>query len=191
MTTNPDIGVSPRYTKTERLVLRPVCAQDVELVYSLNSNPKLWDHLPSGIHTSSDQTISQISSVMKDWADHNLGYWIATLHDDSFVGVGGCAVRGGVAWNIYFRLLPEQQGKGLATEIARAGLIAAKATRPELPVTATLLEHNFASKAVAEKLGLTLVWRGVDAANPDQTKVRLIYADRQLSQQTLDILAAI
>lgn len=186
-----DITASPRHTKTERLILRPVCAQDVDLVYSVNSNPKLWGHFPSGMHTSTDQTASQISSILKDWAEHNLGYWTATLHNGSFVGVGGCAVRGGVAWNIYFRVLPDHQGKGLATELATAGLRAAKVVQPELPVTATLLEDNFASKAVAEKLGLNLVWRGADAGNPDHTKVRLIYADRQLSQHALEILAKI
>jgi hypothetical protein len=40
------------------------------------------------------------------------------------------------------------------------------------------LEHNLASRALAEKAGLDLVWRGPDAGNPDPGAIRLVYADR-------------
>ncbi len=52
---------------------------------------------------------------------------------------------------------------------------------PGLPVIAYLLEHNHASAAVAKKVGLTLVDRGPDAGNPVPSAVRLIFADRPLT----------
>lgn len=76
------------------------------------------------------------------------------------------------------------------TELAAAGIAAARAVRPDLPITAYLLEHNLASKAVAERLGLRLVWRGPDAGNPDPRAVRLVYADRDIEPERLGLLTA-
>jgi hypothetical protein len=53
-----------------------------------------------------------------------------------------------------------------------------------------LLEHNRASKAVAEKAGLQLVWRGPDAGNPDPSATRMVYADRDLMPDVLAKLLA-
>ena len=44
------------------------------------------------------------------------------------------------------------------------------------------------SRGRAERAGLTLVWRGPDAGNPDPAAVRLVYADRPVSD---DLLARI
>jgi hypothetical protein len=55
-------------------------------------------------------------------------------------------------------------------------------------VIAYLLEHNVQSRGRAEKAGLSLVWRGPDAGNPDPDAVRLVYADRPLPG---DLLARI
>ena len=42
----------------------------------------------------------------------------------------------------------------------------------------------------AEKAGLTLVWRGPDAGNPDPDAVRLVYADRRVDGELLDRITA-
>jgi hypothetical protein len=52
-------------------------------------------------------------------------------------------------------------------------------------VIAYLLEHNAESRGRAEKAGLSLVWRGPDAGNPDPDAVRLVYADRPLTDDVL------
>ena len=65
---------------------------------------------------------------------------------------------------------------------------AARTVRPDLPITATILEHNLASRAVVGKSGLVQVWRGPDAGNPDPDAVRLIYTDRQLSPKVVKML---
>ena len=52
-------------------------------------------------------------------------------------------------------------------------------------MVAYLLENNPASAAVAEKVGLTLRHRGPAAGNPDPSAVRLVSADRELSETEL------
>jgi hypothetical protein len=72
-----------------------------------------------------------------------------------------------------------------------AALDAAHAVAPDRPVIAYLLEHNVESRGRAEKAGLTLVWRGPDAGNPDPDAVRLVYADRPVEGQLLDRVTAL
>jgi RimJ/RimL family protein N-acetyltransferase len=170
--------------KTESLILRPINLDDVDFILSLNSNPVLWTHLPCGLNQSRAHSQHQVEEQMAGWAKFGLGYWIAMLRDRTPVGVGGCAMVKGL-WNVYYRLDPNYHGKGYATELAEAGISAAIATDANVPVTAYLLQHNLASKRIIEKLGLSLVWTGPAAGNPDPAAVRLIYADRLLSQEVL------
>jgi RimJ/RimL family protein N-acetyltransferase len=136
-------------TTTKRLVLRPVALDDVDTLYALSADPRVWTHLPSGRHTSREQTAAQVDHFVRSWADHRLGYWLAYDLDGDFVGVGGCMASSAGTWNVYYRVHPEQQRRGYAAEIAEAGITAARHTDPRRPVTAHLLEHNTASKATA------------------------------------------
>ncbi len=86
-------------------------------------------------------------------------------------------------WNLGYRFAADQHGHGYATELASEAIRQAALLRPDLPVTAYLLEHNAASAQVAHKLGLALVHRGPDVGNPDSSAVRLIYADRSLTDK--------
>jgi RimJ/RimL family protein N-acetyltransferase len=107
------------------------------------------------------------------------------------VGTGGCARRVGTSWwNLYYRLTPPAWGRGLAAELVGAALDAARTVHPDLPVIAYLLEHNVESRGRAERSGLSLVWRGPDAGNPDPAAVRLVYADRPLAGPLLEQVAA-
>ncbi|MGZ4643601.1 MAG: hypothetical protein ACXVX8_15890, partial [Blastococcus sp.] len=62
---------------------------------------------------------------------------------------------------------------------------------PDRPVIAYLLEHNVQSRVRAEKAGLSLVWRGPDAGNPDAAAVRLVFADRPLDDALLARVSAL
>ncbi len=177
-----------RQVRTVRLDLRAVAMSDLDLIYGLNSDPRVWTHLPSGRHTSREQTEAQLAKQSAAWDSVGLGYWTARLHDGTFAGIGGCSINAGAAWNVYYRFVPEVQGQGLATEVVQAAQAAARQVRPDLPVTALLLEHNHASKAVAEKSGLQLIWRGPDVGNPDPDAIRLVYADRDVAPDVLHTL---
>lgn len=100
------------------------------------------------------------------------------------------ARRHGAVWNVYYRLSPAAWGHGFATELASAARAAAAASNLQLPVVAYLLEHNTGSRRTAERVGLTLAWRGPDHGNPDPAAARLIYADRHLSADLLEQLTS-
>ena len=185
-----------RHLLTGRLQLDAVVPADLDEHYALMSDPGVWAHLPSGRHTSPDQTMRGIEHSVGHWARDGLGYWTARLRADlpgtslragQVVGTGGCALRVGTSWwNLYYRLTPPAWGHGLAAELVTAAIEAAHAVAPDRPVIAYLLEHNVQSRGRAEKAGLSLVWRGPDAGNPDPDAVRLVYADRALAPELLE-----
>ena len=169
---------------TERLQLDAPCDEDLEDLHRLYSDARTWTHLPSGRFAELSTTAAALDRWLADWREHGLGAWVVR-EGGAVVGHGGCAVRQGAFWNLGYRFAPEVQGRGLATELAGAAVEVARATRPELPVVAYLLEHNRGSAAVAEKVGLTLRHCGPDAGNPDPSAVRLVLADRELDAREL------
>jgi RimJ/RimL family protein N-acetyltransferase len=181
---------------TPRLQLDAVVPGDLDAHVSLMSDPGSWAHLPSGRHIDPATTADGIHQSIGHWARDGLGYWTARLREDmpeagftagTMVGTGGCAVRVGTSWwNLYYRLTPRAWGLGLAAEMVTASLDAAHAVDPARPVIAYLVERNAESRGRAERSGLTLMWRGPDAGNPDPDAVRLVYADRPLSAEVLD-----
>lgn len=172
-----------RCVLTARLDLAEVTEADVDELHALSADPRVWQHFPSGRHLDRDATAKQLVMFRESWDAAGLGYWTARLRQAAeFVGVGGCALRRGAAWNVYYRIRPEAQGHGYASELVDAALSAARDLRPDLPIIAFLLEHNVASRRTAERAGLQLAWRGPDAGNPDPGAVRLVYADRPLTE---------
>jgi RimJ/RimL family protein N-acetyltransferase len=120
----------------------------------------------------------------REWDADELGTWAVRLNGEgAVIGYGGCSVRQDTFWNLGYRFAVDRHGRGYATELALEAIRQAGLLRPDLPVVAYLLEHNAASAHVARKLGMTLASRGPDAGNPDSSAVRLIYADRALSEE--------
>ncbi len=116
------------------------------------------------------------------WDRDGLGPWVVRSPGDrAIIGYGGCSIKRDLMWNLGYRFAYESQGHGFATELSLEAIRQAKRSRPGLPIVAYLVEHNLASARVAEKVGLTLVHRGVDAGNPDPTAIRVAYSDRQLT----------
>jgi len=189
---------------TPRLQLDAVVPADVDEHFALLSDPGVWRHRPSGVHTDPAVTAAQLGAAAEMW-ERGLGYWTARLRTDlaaekvppalrpgAMVGVGGCARRVGTAWwNLYYRLAPAAWGRGLAAELVDAAMDAARTVDPELPVIAYLLEHNAESRGRAERSGLTLVWRGPDAGSPDEGDVRLVFADRPVDDELLARITAL
>ncbi|GIF68416.1 acetyltransferase [Asanoa ishikariensis] len=172
---------------TERLVLRVPSPADLGRLFDLYSDERVWRPDPLSRHEVPARTAELIESWRAAWARDGLGMWTA-WDGDEFVGIGGCAVRYGVAWNLGFRLCPSWWGRGYAQEISAAGIVAARRQRADLPVTAYLLEGNDRSLRSVERLGLSRVWRGPDAGNPDPTAIRLLYSDQPLPPTVLGAL---
>ena len=195
----------PRHRLTDRLRLDAVTADDVDEHYAILSDPAVWQHLPSGVHLSRTRTAEGLALQAECWERAGLGVWTARLRADvpaerlpvglvpgAVVGMGGCSVRRGTSWwNLYYRLARPAWGHGLAAELVAESRAAAGEADPSLPLVAYLLEHNLESKGRAERSGLTLLWRGPDAGNPDPSAVRLVYADRPLGADVLGRITAL
>jgi RimJ/RimL family protein N-acetyltransferase len=166
-------------SSAERLVLRAPVQADLERLFGLYSDPQVWEADPPTRHEDPAQTERMIGNWRAAWDRDGLGMWTA-WDGDEFVGIGGCFVRYGVAWNLGFRLRPPCWGRGYAREISAAAIFAARRRRAELPITAYLLEGNDRSLRAVERTGLSRIWRGPDAGNPDATAIRLLYSDQPL-----------
>jgi RimJ/RimL family protein N-acetyltransferase len=186
--------------RTARLLLDPTSADDLDALHEIYGDARTWTHLPTGRHRDRERTAEVLERWLDDWRSEGFGAWTIreAIAPELVIGHGGCAVRGraagvhddavrdaGAYWNLGYRFRPEAQGRGLATELSRAAVEAARLRRPELPIVAYLLEHNTASARVAEKVGLTLRHRAPDAGNPDASAIRLVYADRELTAAQL------
>ncbi|MGO2035066.1 MAG: GNAT family N-acetyltransferase [Brevibacterium sp.] len=186
---------------------------DLDDVFEIFSDPRVWTHFPSGRMTSREEAESFLLQRIADWEVDGLGTWIVREEKGGpMLGSCGCSVRRLAAaddsvqvgaddsvqtaadgpvlveafWNLGYRFRPEVQGRGYASWVASLAIAEAQARKPELPVVAYLLEHNIASKAVAEKIGLVQQHRAPDAGNPDPQAIRLVYADRELDARQLD-----
>ncbi|VTR78647.1 hypothetical protein CHMI_03430 [Cellulomonas hominis] len=176
--------------RTDRLHLTAPVPADLPELHALHADPRGYVHWPWGRHTTVEQTERLLDRYRESWDEHGLGPWVVRAATDGrLVGMGGCSVRGGVGWNLYYRLVPEEWGHGYAQEVVAAARTAARATRPDLPVLAYLLEHNTGSLRAVERAGLTRVWRGPDAGNPDPSAIRLVYADREVDEATVAVFA--
>ena len=108
------------------------------------------------------------------------------MGEPDVIGYGGCSKRGdGAFWNLGFRISADEHGRGYATEVAAEAVQQARLADPGLPVVAYLVKHNLASARVALKVGLTLQHQAPDAGNPDPDVLRLVYADRELTESQI------
>ncbi len=199
----PDCSSMIDELRTERLLLRPLTLDHVDDYFRVCGDPRTWEHVPSGRHTSRGESARAIEHSIASRRRYGFGHCAVVLRRPeaglaagSFLGSAGAAMLGFDAWNLGYRFAPEAWGRGFATEAAGIALAAARSARPETPVTARVLASNPGSVRVLERLDLELVWRGTSSeapAGPDDTThlERLVFADRPLSDETLDAVIAL
>ena len=188
---------------TDRLLLTPLTLDHLDDYHRVYSDPRTWEHLPTGRHTSRGQSAQAIERSMQSLRTSGFGHCAVVLREPvgalppgSFVGSAGASMLPFGAWNLGYRLVPEAWGHGLAGEAARVSLEAAQAADPDAPVTARVLANNPASVRVLERLDLELVWSGTSSSapsSPDDTThlERLVFADRQIDAEVLDAVIAL
>jgi len=177
--------MDPRHLTTERLQLDEPSRLDIAELHRIYADERVWRHFPSLRFTRLEQTSTMLESWLDAWCRDGLGPWILRRPGESTIlGNAGCAMRAGLFWNLGYRLHPDAQGHGLATEAAALAVRMAQQMDPDVPVVAYLVERNRGSARVAEKAGLSLVHRCIEAE--DRSTHRLIFADRELDEATLE-----
>ncbi len=168
------------------LLLDEPTLDDVAAMHEIYSDPRVWTHLPSGRHATVDTTEQLVQGWVDGWARDGLSVWIVRdAGTGAVLGDVGCSIRRHSFWNLGYRLAHDAHGRGIATRVAQYAVDEAHRIGPALPVVAYLLEHNRASARVAQNVRLTLRFRALDVGNPDPDAIRLVYADRPLSDEQL------
>lgn len=145
--------------ETERLILRAFADPDREAFAEINAHPEVGAWVGGVIdRAASDAMIDRVNAHI---AEHGFGFWAAERKADGrLVGAIGMMIasEGGplpagsieLAW----RLHPDAQGSGLATEGAAACRDWAFANLDVPEVVAITAETNVRSQAVMRKIGL-------------------------------------
>jgi RimJ/RimL family protein N-acetyltransferase len=148
--------------RTARLTLRPVTANDAQLLCELDSDPEVMRYLNGGLATPLVAIAGRI-----------LPRFLAYAHEAEWAGVWLAYERPGGTFAGWFSLRPDRAGRaelgyrlrrpcwgrGLATEGSRALLLHAFKESGVPLVFATTYEQNVASRRVLENLGMTLLRR--------------------------------
>ena len=144
--------------KTDRLILRPWCKDDLEPFFQLNADPRVMEFFPSILsREESDSLANRISNKLND---QGWGLWAVAIPGlAEFIGFIGLAEP---SFNAHFtptieigwRLSCEFWGRGYATEGAKAALQYGFETQHLNEIVSFTTEKNIPSRRVMEKLGM-------------------------------------
>jgi RimJ/RimL family protein N-acetyltransferase len=153
---------------------------DLDELFPIFSDPAGWWYDPTGRHIDPEQTREWLRRAAARFETDGLSYWTVRGRDTGeIIGVGGAQRQRTGAWNLNYRIASAEQGKGYATELARAAYAAACSLDANVPFIAWVAPHNAPSRKVAERLGLANRGIGVD---PSDGQRRLAYADRAVRE---------
>ena len=155
--------------RTERLVLRPVTADDHAALLAHWTQPGVRRFLFDGAALSAAEVAETIEESIRDFAARGFGIWLIELGSaagldstaaglDStatgLVGTAGLRPLGGSGLEIFYSLAPGAWGHGYATEAARAVMEYGLGPLGLPEVLAGVDEGNAASVAVVKRLGM-------------------------------------
>ncbi|GGS71692.1 N-acetyltransferase [Planobispora rosea] len=141
---------------TDRLVLRPVTAHDHAGLLAHWTEPEVRRFLFDGAVPTPAQVTAIIEDSARDFASAGYGLWLIR-ETDGLGPVGTVALRplDDLGLEVVYSLDPGAQGRGYATEAARAVVEYALGPLGLPEVLAEVDEGNTASAAVAARLGMT------------------------------------
>ena len=147
--------------KTERLILRPWCEQDLEPFAKLNADPRVMEYFPATLSKAeSDQLAGRIKTKMdeKGW-----GIWAVSVPGVAeFIGFIGLNSEDQISFpapftpavEVGWRIAFEYWGKGYATEGAKAALAYGFETLNLGEIVSFTAVQNMRSRRVMERIGM-------------------------------------
>ena len=150
------MAVVDHVLRTERLVLRPVTADDHAALLAHWAAPDVRRFLFDGAMLPAAEIAEAIEDSARDFARAGYGLWLVHENGRSdLVGTAGLRPLEAIGLEIFYSLAPGSWGRGYATEAARAVLDRALGPLGMPEVLAEIDEGNTASIAVIERLGMT------------------------------------
>ncbi|NDE63652.1 MAG: N-acetyltransferase [Chlamydiae bacterium] len=148
----------PTSIRTDRLILRQWCSEDLEPFASINADPRVREYFP-GLQTreESDHSVSLVSNHIEKFG---WGFWAASLAETGefigFIGLEDVYFQANFvpAVEIGWRLAFKHWGKGYATEGALACLRYAFETLKLNEIVSFTVVENTRSRRVMEKIGM-------------------------------------
>jgi [ribosomal protein S5]-alanine N-acetyltransferase len=156
---------------TERLVLRPVTADDQATLLDHWTLPDVRRFLFDGAPLSAAEVAATIEESVRDFTAAGYGIWLilepsrpglarpaslgTALASTALVGTAGLRPLDDLGLEIFYSLAPSSWGRGYATEAARAVVDHALGPLGLPEVLAEVDEGNTASIAVVARLGMT------------------------------------
>lgn len=145
--------------RVDRVLLRPPTMDDAEAFHVVESDVRLWSLYPEMCPATRTATNDKLAWMIEHWDTHGFGTWLVEL-DGVVVGSGGPRVHdldGEQVVNVYYRISPDAQGRGIATTIVNAVLAMAPRVAPGRAIVIRTDPRNVAARRVAEKCGFTYV----------------------------------
>ena len=144
---------------TERLILRPWRAEDLEPFAAMSADPEVMEHFPSTLTRAESDAVA--TAIGGEIETHGFGFWALEVPGVApFIGFAGIRTVTfdapfTPAVEIGWRLAPAHWGKGYATEAARAALVHGFGALGLAEIVAFTIPANLPSQAVMQRLGMT------------------------------------
>lgn len=145
--------------QTERLFLRQLTLDDIDLLCGIFSDPVAMQHYPKTLDL--EETKSWIQTILGNYAKYGAGMWACHLKTTGeFVGQVGIHfhpdVDGQFEVEVGYLLLREYWHNGYATEAARASINYARDKLGHKRIISLIKPENTPSRRVAERNGLEI-----------------------------------
>lgn len=146
-------------TSTDRLLIREFKHSDLESLHSLLSDPDVMKYSVNGVYDIT-KTEKFLHDMINSYTASKLSMW-AIIVDNSFIGICGFMPTDDNTFEIGYRILPNYQGEGYATEACNSIKNHAINKCGLNNFIAYIERENASSVKVANKIGMTLVKDGL------------------------------
>lgn len=146
---------------TPRLRLEPFSPRYLSQLNAMNNEPEVMRYLGGDIPEPLEKTREGITRVQKRWMKHGFGWWVVIEKaSDTLIGAAclqHLAHQEDADLEIGWRLLPQHQGKGYATEAGQAAIDYGFHTIGVDLLKAVTLPENIKSQKVMQRLGMRYI----------------------------------
>ncbi len=148
-------------TTTTRLLLRAPEPDDLQALRALNADPAVNRFCACATPSTPEATRNQLQAWLAHWEQHGFGHWAIAERSapQRLIGFGGLmhrSVGGHAGLYLYYRILPQAWGRGLASEMSQQAMRLAFEELSEATVLAAVLPANAPTRKTLEGLGLRL-----------------------------------